>query len=120
MVVVVVVVVVVAARRLLAVPLRVEHLPEGRRDGAHPRTHAEMQSAATGWCSVDVNLYRTDKGLFWNQSVSFLYAGGIEQAKYCAVVNNSYSAGAFAPIYIPIQGPWREEERERQGGREKE
>jgi hypothetical protein len=21
-------------------PLRVEHLPEGRRDGAHPRTHA--------------------------------------------------------------------------------
>jgi hypothetical protein len=30
---------VVVARRLLAVPLRVEHLPEGRRDGAHPRTH---------------------------------------------------------------------------------
>jgi hypothetical protein len=27
------------ARRLLAVALRIEHLPEGRRDGAHPRTH---------------------------------------------------------------------------------
>lgn len=34
------VVVVVVARRLgLAVALWVEHLPEGRRDGAHPRTH---------------------------------------------------------------------------------
>ena len=35
----VVVVAAAMARRLLAVPLRVEHLPEGRRDGAHPRIH---------------------------------------------------------------------------------
>jgi len=35
----VVAVVMPVARCLLAVALRVEHLPEGRRDGAHPRTH---------------------------------------------------------------------------------
>lgn len=35
------------ARRLLAVTLRVQHLPEGRRDGSHPRTHDATISAAT-------------------------------------------------------------------------
>ena len=36
---------VAAARRLLAVALlRAEHLPEGRRDGAHPGTHVDVDA----------------------------------------------------------------------------
>ena len=96
------------ARRLLAVPLRVEHLPEGRRDGAHPRTHAEMQSAlrataARCW-------YRgTDKGSDCAGMNRCLLCMLVGSNKYCAVVNNSYSGGAFAPIYIPVHGEKRRE-----------
>lgn len=91
------------ARRLLAVTLRVEHLPEGRRDGAHPRTHDAnaMESAATGVRC----LCRTDEGLCWlleSIGVFCVCMLGSEE-EYCAVVNNSYSAGSFEPIYIPIR-----------------
>ena len=48
--------------------------------------------------------------------MSFVCAGGIEQVLCCGKQqlffersNNSYSGGAFAPIYIPVHGEKRRE-----------
>lgn len=41
------------------------------------------------------------------------------EEEYCAVVNNSYSAGSFEPIYIPIRDPRRRGEGGRSKGRTK-
>jgi hypothetical protein len=79
-------------------PLRVEHLPEGRRDGAHPRTHAGRLasfSILAASLSLQIQIQWTSISLCLN-----LF--------FFACMTTSWCAEACAPIHVCIHGERRE------------
>jgi hypothetical protein len=105
--------------------LRVEHLPEGRRDGAQPRTHAgRLASFSILAASLSSNPNPMDQ-YFLSVCLNFFFA----------CMRTSWCAEACAPIYVPMargersklktdlrreKGVWREKWRKMHGGQDPE